>query len=106
MKWFTLTCAAVVLAAQMTASAPAAQAADQTDAEIARLIEQLGDAQFAVRQRAQEQLVKLGFAAFDALVEAEQHDDPEVAMQAGYLVRQIRAGWTTDSDPRQIQEIL
>jgi tetratricopeptide (TPR) repeat protein len=106
MKWFTLTCAAVVLAAQVMAGSPAALAADQTDAEITRLIEQLGDAQFAVRQRAQEQLVKLGFAAFDALVEAEQHDDPEVAMQAGYLVRQIRAGWTTDSDPRQIQEIL
>jgi tetratricopeptide (TPR) repeat protein len=48
----------------------------------------------------------LGFDAFDALVAAEEHEDPEIAMQAGYLVRQIRSGWTQDTDPRQIQEIL
>lgn len=84
------------------------QTSDEAAAErqLSEWIEQLGDPQFAVRQRAQEQLIKLGFEAFDALVEAEQHEDPEVAMQAGYLVRQIRSGWTRDSDPRQIQEIL
>lgn len=106
MKCFLLTSAWVMLAVIAAVGVQPTSAADQTDVEITRLIEQLGDSQFAVRQRAQEQLVKLGFAAFDALVEAEQHDDPEVAMQAGYLVRQIRSGWTTDSDPRQIQEIL
>lgn len=74
--------------------------------QIAELIGQLGDSQFAVRRRAQEQLVKLGFDAFDALVEAQEHADPEVAMQARYLVRRIRSGWTNDSDPRQIQEIF
>jgi tetratricopeptide (TPR) repeat protein len=74
--------------------------------QVAELIGQLGDPQFAVRRRAQEQLVKLGFDAFDALVAAQDHVDPEVAMQARYLVRRIRSSWTNDSDPRQIQEIF
>ncbi len=70
------------------------------------LIQQLGDPQFAVRQRLQDQLIKLGFAAFDALVEAQQYDDPEVAMQARYFVRRIRSGWTAENDPRPIREIM
>src|SRR4051794_16185824 len=41
------------------------------DARIARLIEQLGDNQFSVRQRAQAELIKLGPVAFDALSAAE-----------------------------------
>ncbi len=76
------------------------------DSEVSVLIGQLGDPQFAIRQRAQDQLVKLGFSAFDALVEAQQHDDPEVAMQARYLVRRIRSGWTAENDPRPIREIM
>ena len=66
----------------------------------------MGDSQFAVRQRAQAELVKLGFDAFDALAEAETSDDPEIAMQAGYLVRQIRSQWTTDDDPKAVQQIF
>ncbi len=88
---------------------PCAARADsdaELDAQIARLIAQLGDPQFAVRQRAQQELVKLGFDAFDALSDAENSDDPEIAMQAGYLVRLIRVEWTHDSDPRQVQTIL
>ena len=107
-----------MLAAAVWAGEPAALAAadpgdatpttadEAADQKIARLIEQLGDAQFAVRQRAQAELVKLGFDAFDALSEAENSDDPEIAMQAGYLVRQIRSHWTRDDDPRAVQQIF
>ncbi len=94
---------ATAAGAYVQAAEPAELAAER---QLDELIEQLGDPQFAIRQRAQERLVKLGFDAFDALVKAEQHPDPEVAMQAAYLVRQIRSGWTRESDPRQIQEIL
>ena len=76
------------------------------DRQIAHWIEQLGDSQYATRQRAQDELVKIGFDAFDALCEAENSDDPEIAMQAGYLVRKIRVDWTSEDDPRQIQLIL
>ncbi len=89
---------------QAFADAPATD--DMIDRRIAQLIEQLGDKQFAARQRAQQELVKLGFDAFDALADAEASDDPEIAMQAGYLVRLIRAEWTREGDPRQVQQIL
>ncbi len=76
------------------------------DQRIAKLIEQLGDGQFSTRQRAQQELVKLGFDAYDALCDAENSDDPEIATQAAYLVRLIRSDWTNDDDPRPIQLIL
>jgi len=88
------------------ADTPEASSPDAVDARVARLIEQLGDAQFAVRQRAQQELIKLGFDAFDALSEAQTNGDAEIAMQAGYLVRLIRSDWTREGDPRQIQLIL
>ena len=95
-------------AAYLCAAADVAATAsdDALDQRISRLIAQLGDDQFAVRQRAQQELVKMGFDAFDALTEAGTSDDPEIAMQAGYLVRLIRADWTRDTDPRQIQAIF
>ncbi|MEX0677050.1 MAG: tetratricopeptide repeat protein [Pirellulales bacterium] len=108
MRLATVVATSIVLALVTGAAAQvrdeAAEAA--TDEQIAALIEQLGDRQFSVRQRAQQELRKLGFEAFDALVEAENSDDPEIAMQAGYLVRQIRAAWTADGDPQPIQQIL
>ncbi|MBI3838975.1 MAG: hypothetical protein HY288_13720 [Planctomycetia bacterium] len=80
--------------------------AEALDRRIAKLIERLGDTQYAVRQRAQEELISLGFEAFDALSDAENNEDPEIAMQASYLVRLIRVDWTREGDPRQIQQIL
>ena len=92
--------------ARCAADEAAGAEGDAAQQKIARLIEQLGDPQFAVRQRAQQELIKLGFDAFDALSDAENSDDPEIAMQAAYLVRLIRAEWTRDGDPRPIQQIL
>jgi tetratricopeptide (TPR) repeat protein len=79
---------------------------DDLDRRIAELIEQLGDDEYAVRQRAQEELVKIGFDAFDALAQAEDDPDPEIGMQASYLVRMVRAKWTSEDDPPEIQGIL
>ena len=53
----------------------------------------MGDNEYAVRQRAQRELARLGFAAFDALTDAEENDDIEIATQARYLARQIRSDW-------------
>jgi tetratricopeptide (TPR) repeat protein len=108
MKLFRITALAALLLQTAVccwaADEPAAD--DAVEQQIAKLIAQLGDSQFAVRQRAQQELVKLGYDAFDALAEAENSDDPEIAMQAAYLVRLVRAQWTRDGDPRQIQQIF
>lgn len=108
MKLAAMLTTSIVLALVASAAAQVRnQAAEAAfDEHVAGLIEQLGDPQFAVRRRAQQELSKHSFEAFDALVEAENSDDPEIAMQAGYLVRQIRAEWTRDTDPRPIQRIL
>jgi tetratricopeptide (TPR) repeat protein len=108
MKSCGLVTAGIVLLLAATGAAADAlgETDDAVDRRVAGLIEQLGDQQFSVRQRAQQELIKLGFEAFDALAEAENHDDPEIAMQVSYLVRLIRADWTREGDPRQIQQIL
>ncbi len=80
--------------------------ADDLDRQIAGLIQQLGDKDYPVRQRAQQELARLGFAAFDALSDAEQSDDIEIATQAKYLVRVIRADWTNDNAPPQVRQLL
>ncbi len=73
---------------------------------IARLIEQLGDADYFVRQRAQDDLAKIGFDAFDALTEAKNHDDFEIAVRARYLIRLIRVEWTQADDPADVKTCL
>jgi tetratricopeptide (TPR) repeat protein len=106
---WTTSMAALVLAAAVRCEAadePNAANVSADEQHVGQLIAQLGDPQFAVRQRAQQELVKLGFDAFDALSDAESSDDPEIAMQAAYLVRLLRAEWTREGDPRQIQQIL
>jgi tetratricopeptide (TPR) repeat protein len=79
---------------------------EELDRRVATLIEQLGDAEYPVRQRAQQELIALGHDAFDALCEAESHADPEIALQASYLVRMVRVDWTDPDDPPQIQMIF
>lgn len=107
-SWMVFAGTLLLLAASVAAAAevPNATPDEALDRRIAKLIERLGDSQYAVRQRAQEELVALGFEAFDALSDAERNDDPEIAMQASYLVRLIRVDWTREGDPRQIQQIL
>lgn len=73
---------------------------------ISRLIEQLGDEDYFVRQRAQEELAKIGFAAFDALGAAVDHEDLEIASRAKYLLRLIRMQWTQEDDPPQVKTLL
>jgi tetratricopeptide (TPR) repeat protein len=79
---------------------------DELDRRIARLIEQLGNNEYTVRERAQQELIKLGFTAFDALSEAEENSDLEISDQAGYLVRLIRVDWTRETDPPQVRQIM
>jgi hypothetical protein len=88
------------------ADQPAA-GAENSEAQIAMLIEQLGNDDFAVRQRAQTQLSRMGLDAFDALVVASQHHQViEVKMRAGYLVRGMTVRWFDESDPPEVARLL
>jgi tetratricopeptide (TPR) repeat protein len=68
------------------------------DRQVRRLIEQLGSPDYFARQRAQDELIKLGAEAFDLLNDATTHDDLEVAARARYLLRVIREQWLADGD--------
>src|SRR5215469_9793244 len=79
---------------------PAAQVEDDStiDAEakarakrIDTLIAQLGADDFFARERAQQELAEIGYEAFDALSDAaDNYDDIEIKLRAGYLVRMMR----------------
>ncbi len=102
--WALLALVTAVLSLEPLAAR--ADQGDELDRRIAGLIQHLGDKEYAVRQRAQQELARLGFAAFDALSDAEQSDDIEIATQAKYLVRLIRADWTNDNAPPQVRQQL
>lgn len=57
--------------------------------QIKKLIEQLGDDSYAVRQKASETLYKLGAPALDALQAATKHPDAEVRRRASELYSRI-----------------
>src|SRR5262245_18536794 len=73
---------------------------------VERLIEQLGDERFTVREQAQHDLAEIGAAAFDALAAAQSHDDLDVAHRARFLVQSIRMEWVRDSDSAEIRKLL
>jgi tetratricopeptide (TPR) repeat protein len=74
--------------------------------QIAKLIEQLGDKDYYVRQNAQNELARLGFEAFDALTIATTNDDLEIASRAKYILRMMRVEWTAKNDPDDIKKLL
>jgi tetratricopeptide (TPR) repeat protein len=77
-----------------------------TPERIAALIEQLGDDDFFARERAQAELARIGFEAFDALSEAENNDDIEIAARAKYLVRSMQVDWIAEADPQEVKALL
>jgi tetratricopeptide (TPR) repeat protein len=85
---------------------PAADHPQAQQGRIDRLIEQLGAPDYHVRQKAQAELSALGFEAFDALSEAETHEDLEIATRAKYLLRLMRIQWSTDVDSPEVRDIL
>lgn len=86
---------------------PAGKTKNPTQQEqIAKLIEQLGDNDYYIRQNAQNELARLGFEAFDALNAATNNDDLEIASRAKYLLRLMRIEWTAKNEPPEVKKLL
>ncbi len=60
-------------------------------AELARLLKQLGSDSFALRDQAQQDLLKMGLAVIAGLKQAEEHPDTEVRVRAKDICDQIQA---------------
>ena len=87
---------------------PSAPPATQTASRerIARLIKQLGDDDYFVRERAQEELAQIGTEAFDSLSAAEFDDDAEISARSQYLVRLMKVHWVQPGDPVEVKNLL
>src|SRR5688572_26596719 len=96
----------IPLLAAVDPPATTTESTDELDARISRLINELGDPEYATRERAQRELARLGLDAFEALTAAKDASDVEIASQARYLVRQIRFEWVRPSDPPELSDIL
>lgn len=92
--------------AQQTTNNPAAESVQQLEAKIKAWITQLGDSQYANREKAQEELRRVGTAAFDLLISAQDHPDVEIAQRARYLVRSIPVEWAGESDSHHVKSLL
>src|SRR5438309_2064580 len=77
-RWFAL----LVLALSFVAVVAAAP----DDAEIARLVKQLGDDEFMKREDATTRLKEIGEPALDALQQAKTSNDAEVRRRAAEIV--------------------
>ena len=102
LAWF----AALTLLAGGTWGADAPPPAEPSRQEIHRLIEQLGDKDYFVRQQAEASLARLGFEAFDALSEATTHEDLEIAARAKRLLQLMKVQWFDKGDPPRVRQIL
>jgi hypothetical protein len=89
-RWFE-TCLSIVAAVSLAAILPAAGAASETEAVISTAIEQLGAEQFAAREAASQRLAAAGAAAVNPLVAAAAGADPERALRAVDILRQLLA---------------
>lgn len=104
MKRSLLTAAFLLLAHGVAYGAEAAPASDP-DA-IAKLVQQLGSEQFALRRRAEEELTRLGPAAQEQLKLAEQSNDLEVAERASYILQSMRVDWLRPQDSAEVRRAL
>jgi tetratricopeptide (TPR) repeat protein len=92
-------------ASSLLAAAPPATGRP-SEQQIRRLIEKLGDKDFFVRQKAEQELTKLGFEAVDALTEAADSDDMEIVARSDRLLRAIKSNWTRPGDPPLVTQAL
>ncbi|MEM6776577.1 MAG: hypothetical protein AAF670_02905 [Planctomycetota bacterium] len=70
------------------------------------LIEGLGDESYATRQRCRNELSRIGLAAFDALRQARNHVDNEIATVARQLTAGLEVRWSEPSDSKRVRQLL
>ena len=83
---------ALPLLGLLAASAAAQEPTPRPTADaraIARLIQQLGDGRYAVREEATRKLAEIGAAAVPALRQAARSDDPEIRIRARRLLQTV-----------------
>ena len=104
--WLWCVLAVILATANHASAVDVPEAAADLDARVAKLIERLGADQFASREKAQDELARIGLPAFDALHDAQDHEDIEIALRARYLLRVMPISWSRESDPPEVRNPL
>lgn len=79
---------------------------DPSRDRIAQLIQQLGHKNFAIRERAQNELSAIGVVAFDQVYEAMNDRDLEIARRAQYLARSLNVNWAREDYSPEVRAFL
>ena len=96
-----------LLAATVHAAEPATPVSpNATPERIQKLVARLGNAEFYSRQQAETQLTRIGFEALDALGDAAESEDLEVASRASRLMQSIKSNWSTKDDSDLVRNLL
>jgi tetratricopeptide (TPR) repeat protein len=96
---------ALPLVVAVSSPAPAAPATPPTADQISRWVEQLGDNDFATRQKASQRLWEAGKPAEAALKGAAQSDDLEVRRRASEILDKFRWGIYPDTPKEVVTQI-
>ncbi len=110
MRPFLLLILGVTLASP--AALPLAHAARDSDSdgasrsEIKRLIADLGSDEYAVRERAEQRLIRLGADAFDELVAAAGSTDIEIADRIGSITQRVHVPWIRPEDSAVVRSLF
>ena len=73
--------------------------------QIAKLVKQLGDNDFDVREAASRKLLEVGEPAEDALATAAKSDDAEVSRRATEILERFKWGLYPDT-PKNVAELI
>lgn len=79
---------------------------ENSDQEIERLIELLAHPQYAVRVRARYELQNHGLAALDAIRDAGESPNIEIALAARSILSVLEVRWSDDADPAAVRGVL
>jgi tetratricopeptide (TPR) repeat protein len=94
----------MAVAALLVPAAPGQDTPVPTEADVPRLVRELGDDNFQVRERAGELLKQVGIVARPALLAAARSKDPEVRFRASALLSQMT--WYTRDDHEEVKKLL
>ena len=89
-----------------SANAELTHAGAQEQAEIEKLIAQLGSPQFRVREAAGERLSTMGLTAYEALLKVVDHPDIEIRLRARRIVESLRGGFLVDGLTDELVSLL
>lgn len=85
---------------------PEESVAENLDDRIAALIQDLAHPSYARRLRAKIELERMGLKALDAIRDASESTETEIAFAARFLMSSMLIDWARESDPEPVRELL